>query len=330
MIEVRPGAISANVASLVDRLAMPVMGVVKANGYGHGALVAARAMLDGGATWLGVVDIAEARALRDAGIRAPILAWLHAADADFGAAAEARIDVGVSSVRQLEAAARAGAIVHAKVDTGLGRNGVPFREWDAFVERAEELVADGLTVRGIFSHIAGSGAAFDGGQIERYRSALERASALGASVRHLGASAASLFLPASRFDLARIGIAAYGIHPEANAPGAPADGSDARALGLVPAMRMAATAHAGVVDVGFRDGLLPAIGAPVLVAGRVRRVATMAPDSLTLDEPCDGEAVLFGDPAAGEPSVDAWARAAGTIGYEVVTRMASRAPRSIA
>lgn len=330
MIEVRPAAIAANVARMHEVTETPVLGVVKANGYGHGAVVAAQAMLDGGATWLGVVDVAEALSLRASGIDAPVLAWLHSADADFAAAADAGVDVGVSSAAQLEAAAAAGATVHIKVDTGLGRNGVPFWQWRQVVEVAESLVADGLRVRGIFSHIAGSGAESDLAQVARFEEALRVAEPLGATVRHLGASAAALTFEATRHDLVRVGIAAYGIHPEANAPGSPGGGLPAARLGLLPAMRVRAAARAGVVDLGYRDGLLPSIGAPVLVDGVTTRVTSMDATTLTLDARRSGDAVLFGDPADGEPSVDDWADAAGTIGYEVVTRMPARGARSIA
>ena len=79
-VEVSTAAIAANVAALAARVGVPVCGVVKADGYGHGALRSARAMLEGGAAMLGVVDLAEALALRRAGIDAPVLAWLHAAE----------------------------------------------------------------------------------------------------------------------------------------------------------------------------------------------------------------------------------------------------------
>lgn len=90
-----------------------VMAVVKANGYGHGAVEVARAALSAGATWLGVADVDEAVVLREAGLTAPILAWLHDADPHFDVALRYGIDVGVSSVAQLEAAAAAAAVVGA-------------------------------------------------------------------------------------------------------------------------------------------------------------------------------------------------------------------------
>ena len=101
-------AIARNVRTIAERVApAEVMAVVKANAYGHGAVEAARAALAGGATRLGVADLDEAFELREAGIDAPILAWLHDPDADFAAAVAADVEIGVSSLDQLERAAAA-------------------------------------------------------------------------------------------------------------------------------------------------------------------------------------------------------------------------------
>ena len=134
-------AITGNVAHLRACIGTPhTMAVVKANGYGHGAFEAAKAALAGGADWLGVADIDEALALRRDGIDAPLLAWLHEPGADFSRAVTASIDVGVSSLDQLEAVARAAtngsARVQVKLETGLSRNGVGESEWAVFFREA--------------------------------------------------------------------------------------------------------------------------------------------------------------------------------------------------
>ncbi|MFC7432333.1 MULTISPECIES: alanine racemase [unclassified Agrococcus] len=320
MRHVDASAIAENVATIAGGIDAAVCGVVKADGYGHGAVVAANAMLEGGAAWLGVVDVAEALALRGAGIDAPILAWLHAAEPDLAAAVAARVDVGVSSIGQLERAAAVGATVHVKVDTGLGRNGVPLGEWQAVVERAAALQAQGaLRVRGIFSHLAGASAESDAAQLAAFADACAAAAVLEPEVRHLANSSATLGIPGAAHDMVRVGIAAYGIHPD----GDDAAGSAATAAGLRPAMRVTGSARSGVLDLGARDGLLPAPGAPVLVDDRVVAVVEVGARSTTLSQPVSGDAVLWGDPARGEPTAVAWALAAGTIGYEVVTRMAA-------
>lgn len=151
-------AISANVErlrALAD--GSPAIAVVKADGYGHGMLEVARAALEGGAQSLGVADLSEALALRQAGVTAPVLAWLHAPDEDFRTAAEAGIDLGLSTIEQLQAAGATDAspTVHLKVDTGLSRNGAVPAAWPEFFGRAAELQRRGrLRVAGLFSHLA--------------------------------------------------------------------------------------------------------------------------------------------------------------------------------
>ncbi len=110
-------AIRANVAAIAAQVAPArTMVVVKADAYGHGAVPAARAAVAGGAAWLGVADIDEALALRAAGLDAPILAWLHDPDAQFGPAIEHEVDLGVSSLAQLQAIADAAASVSRRAD----------------------------------------------------------------------------------------------------------------------------------------------------------------------------------------------------------------------
>ncbi|WP_072312751.1 tRNA (adenosine(37)-N6)-threonylcarbamoyltransferase complex ATPase subunit type 1 TsaE [Agrococcus sp. Marseille-P2731] len=317
-IDIDSAAIAANVRTLAARFGVPVCGVVKADGYGHGMVRAAEAMLDGGAAMLGVVDLAEALSLRRAGIDAPVLAWLHGARTDFSLAAAHDIEVAVSSLAQLEAAAGAGAPVHLKLDTGLGRNGVARGDRAAVLARAIELARAGARIRGIMSHLAGTSREADLAQLADFAAALVEAAPIGALTRHLANSQGALALPEARFDMVRLGMAAYGIDPDG--PGA-GDGSAAAALGLVPAMRVAARFTSGIAAIGLDDGLLPAPGAPVLVAGEAARVVAIEAGRLRIEPPRSGDGVLWGDPAEGEPSADAWALAAGTIGYETVTRM---------
>lgn len=317
-IEIDSAAIAANVRVLAERVGVPVCGVVKADGYGHGALTAARAMLDGGAAMLGVVDLAEALALRQAGIDAPVLSWLHAADVDFAAAARHDVTVAVSSIAQLEAAVAAGATIHLKLDTGLGRNGIARGERGAALARATELARGGARIRGIMSHLAGTSREADLAQLADFRAALEEAAGLELDVRHLANSQGALALPEARFDMVRVGMAAYGIDPDGPGTG---DGARAAELGLRAAMRVRVDLADGVGQAGLDHGLLPALGAPVVVAGVRATLTAIGSTSLRVEPPLRGEAVLWGEPSRGEPSADAWALAAGTIGYEITTRM---------
>ena len=356
-------AIRDNVATLVRQVApASAMAVVKADAYGHGAVPVARAALAGGARWLGVADLAEAVALRDAGIDAPILAWLHDPDAAFETAIERDVDLGVSSIEQLAAIAEAAASVgrraraHLKIDTGLSRNGVAPEAWKDAVATAARLQAEGLVeVRGVFSHLANTSAKEDAAQLAAFEAALAAASAAGLDpeVRHIASTAGALRLPESRYDLVRLGIGCYGIPPFG-------DGTTAADLGLRPAMTLrgrvaaarridagtgASYGHAwraerattlALVPLGYADGVpRQASGrAEVWLAGARRPVVgRIAMDQFLVDVGDDevavgDEVVLFGDPATGAPSADDWGDAADTIGYEIVTRIGPRVPRN--
>ena len=343
------GAIARNVELLKATVdGMPSMVVVKANGYGHGAIESARAALAGGADWLGVVDLAEAMELREAGIDAPVLAWLHDTHAEFGGAIGAAIDIGVSQLEQLEQVAAAGrANVHLKVDTGLGRNGAAPADWAEYFARAAELQRTGrIAVRGLWSHLAG---ADDDVQVESFTAALAAASSVGLDPEfvHLAASSAALGLPRARFGMVRFGIAAYGLAPT----GDPVSTTPAMTLSgsVVSAKRVAAgtgvsyghdyvTAREttlALVPLGYADGIpRHASGrAPVSINGTTYRIAgRVAMDQFVVDVGDDAvsvgdRAVLFGDPSIGVPSADDWAAASGTINYEIVTRIGPRVTR---
>jgi alanine racemase len=352
------GAIRSNVAVLKSAIGpAALMVVVKAEGYGHGALESARAAVEAGADWLGVVDISEAIALRNAGVEAPILTWLHGEEADFEAAVAAGIDLGISTADQLErAAATSGtAFVQLKFDTGLSRNGIEQRDAAGLIERAARLEREGrLVVRGLFSHLANAGADEDLVQVERFTAALGLAEAAGLrpEIRHLASTAGALRVPDARFDLVRLGIGVYGLSPF--------EGSSSADLGLRPVMELSAEivsvkrvragsgvsygythrttgdANLALVPLGYADGIPRAASstAPVSINGRTYRISgRVAMDQFVVDLGDDSasagdRAILFGDPANGVPSADDWAAAAGTINYEIVTRIGPRVTRT--
>ncbi len=350
-------AITDNVRAIGRVTATPVIAVMKANGYGHGAVEVARAALAGGATRIGVADIAEALELRNAGITAPIMAWLHAPGQRFDVAAAARIELGISTFEQLEAAAATqepDVAVHLKIDTGLSRNGIPHKEWARVFAEAARLERIGkIRVESLFSHLSGTSRAEDYAQ----RAVFEEATAIAHDAgvqpcfRHLAATHAALNYPELRLDAVRVGIGIYGLSPAADTP--------ATSFGLRPAMTLRAgianvkrvAAGEGVsygfdyraprettlalIPLGYADGVpRQASGAgPVVINGKRYSVAgRIAMDQIIVDVGDDtvalgDEAVLFGDPAAGAPSADEWADAAGTINYEIVTRIGHRVPR---
>ncbi|MFZ3452587.1 alanine racemase [Arthrobacter sp. 7Tela_A1] len=360
-------AIRHNVRHLAE-IARParLMAVVKADAYGHGALDIARAALEAGAGWLGVAHISEALALRTGGVSAPLLAWLHTADSDFAAAVAANIDIGVSgweleavvaAARELEVPAR----VHLKIDTGLGRNGCPEDLWETFVGRALAYQEDGLLrVVGIFSHLAVADEPHreeTDVQLQKFRDAVAVAEDAGVDheVRHIANTPAVLSRPDSHFDLVRVGLGMYGLSPFA--------GQSAAELGLRPAMTLKTTianckavpAGQGVsyglhyqtaepttlalVPLGYADGIPRiATGGPVMVDGEVFPVVgRIAMDQMVIDLGRTGiagtpasfigkEAILFG--GEGAPGVEEWAQAAGSINYEIITRISGRVTRS--
>ncbi|QEO09278.1 alanine racemase [Protaetiibacter larvae] len=348
-------ALAGNVEALGRRVApAAVMVVVKADAYGHGMLPVAQGVVDAGADWLGVADLAEALALREAGIRTPVLAWLHGSPADFAAAAEADVDVAVSSAAQLEAAAAVGAAVHLKLDTGLSRNGVAPGDAEAVFARAATLEGAGaVRVRGIMSHLSGASRADDAVQRDTFATLVAAAEAAGLrpEVRHLAASLAALTSPDARFDLVRLGIAIYGVAPDASL--------DLAALGVRPVMELATQVAAvrrvpagtgvsygyvhrtggettlALVPLGYADGIPRHASdrAEVSIGGvRYPQVGRIAMDQFVVDVgdarvAVGDEVVVWGDPATGAPSAGEWADAAGTIGYEIVTRVGPRVRR---
>jgi len=372
-----------------------LMAVVKADAYGHGIVPVAQAALEAGATWLGTAQASEALKLRQAGItpsQAHILTWLHAPGVPYGELIEADIDVSAAATWALDEiaeAARQGrkkARVHAKVDTGLGRNGVMPHDLPEFAALAAKYEAEGLLeLVGVWSHLAYAdeiGHPTVARQLEIFDLDISvlREAGLNPTVRHIANSAATLLNPEMHYDLVRPGLAIYGYSPVPTVK-KPSE------FGLTPAMTLEADlatvkhvgAHTGVsyshqyhtteatqlgiVPLGYADGIPrhasgsnasehPHPGAPVQVGDEAHhRVKTIAGrvcmDQFVLDLGSDAteqpgdKVILFGasdgvlDPESGErladagtlPNAEDWARAAGTISYEIFTRLGQRIPR---
>ena len=360
-------AITSNVAALKGRAgSAEVMAVVKADAYGHGLVPSARAAVRGGATWLGVAQLPEAVELKQAGLDVPVLSWLHVPGQDFAEALALGVDLGVSTQWALDQVlAAAGATgrtarVHLKVDTGLGRNGAWGTDLDAILAGAARAQSEGaLEVVGIFSHFAYADAPDHPtvrAQQQRFGEVLDHAARAGIRphVRHLANSAATLTNPSAHYDLVRPGVSVYGLSPVPDL-GSPED------FGLREAMRLLARLSSvkdcpagqgisyghtyttttdtrlGLVPMGYSDGIprhASGVG-PVQVGGRRHTIAgRVCMDQVVLDlgpgstAVAGDEAVLFGVGAEGEPTAQDWARAIGTINYEIVTRVGSRVPRA--
>ncbi len=362
--EIDLDAVRANVRTLAD-LARPaaLMAVVKADGYGHGAVPVARAALDAGASWLGVALVEEGAELRAAGIDAPVLV-LSEPPPD---AAPAVVALGLTPVvytpAGIEALAKAVADsgaqplpVHLKVDTGMHRVGCTVDEALALAEsisaRAE------LRLEGVLTHLAVADEPdnpYTGEQLDRFDGALDalRAAGVRFDLVHAANSAGLLaFGDRARFDLVRSGIAVYGVPP------APAL---ADRVVLRPAMALKArVSHVkrlpagarlsyglrysmprdgtvATVPVGYADGVpraLSSTGGEVLVAGARRPIAgTVTMDQLMIDvgdAPVEvgDEVALLGRDGDAEITADDWAGRLGTVGYEIVCGIGGRVPRT--
>lgn len=346
-IEISLSAIKANYLAIKQKLeGKKVVAVVKANAYGHGMHEVAAALEEIGVDLLATADLNEALELRAAGIKSRLMCWLVLPDDDFSAALEQGIEVGVSNFEVL-AAVPDELPIHIKVDTGLGRNGFVKADW----ERAFELAAK-KNVVGIFSHLANTNYQEDLKQRANFDAACEIAKTKGLTGfdRHLSASEASLGHPDFDYEMVRVGILLYGLNPNHEKPVTEFD--------LVPAMRVSAKvagfkrvlAGQGVsygyryvaeratnlvlVPFGYAEGM-PRIseGHEVVIQGkRFPVVGRVAMDQFVVDVSDNEfslgtEVVIFGDPARGEPCVQEVAESAGTVNYEIVTRIGGRANR---
>lgn len=359
-LEIDLGAIRHNVRQLAATTGVRVCAVVKADGYGHGSVEVARAAVEGGASWLAVALVEEGLALRDAGIDAPVLLLSEppvAAIPELLAAELTPTAYREPFLAVLDAAGhgRGRAVaVHLKVDSGMGRVGVPIDEWPARVRQVS--ASRGLEVQGIFTHLARAdepGVRTTEQQLAAFDRALSVASKVGIDpeLAHTANTAGSLLFPASRRDMVRPGIGVYGLSPALDVSAAD--------HGLVPALRLisevsfAKRVAAGTpvsyghrwrapddgwvatVPIGYADGVPRALTnrAQVLVQGRRRpMVGTVTMDQVLVwcddDEPVVGEeVVLLGEQGEECVLVEEWAEAADTITYEIVTQLTARLPR---
>jgi alanine racemase len=329
--------------------------VVKADAYGHGAVEVARSALEAGAAFLGVATLDEAVELRRAGIAAPILLLGYTAveDAEPAVAHDLAVTVfDLDLVRALGAAARRTgrrARIHLKVDTGMGRIGVPPDAAGAFARAAAAL--PGIALEGCFTHFATADepdTAAARAQLEAFHAALRGldAASVAPGLRHAANSAALLALPDARLDLVRPGIALYGIPPAPHLAGAAALRrvmrlrSRVAQVKRVPAGTPVGYGHTyraprettiATVPAGYADGyarLLSGRG-EVAVAGRLCPLAgRISMDQCTVDA---GDAPvrvgdlveLWGDAIP----VEEVAARAETIAYEMLAGVCRRVPR---
>ncbi|WP_372728713.1 alanine racemase [Nocardioides sp.] len=353
-------AVAANTQVFAARAGGALMAVVKADGFGHGAVAVARTALSHGASWLGVTSLDEAAELRAAGLAAPLLSWLNPVDADFGAAAAAGIDLAVPGLEHLAAVAgartRAAAPtrVHLHLDTGMARDGASPSQWPALCRAARRAEQQGLLrVVGVMGHLGCADRPDDPcnrlGR-ERFRWALGAARAVGLrpEVRHLAATSATLLDPLSHHTMSRVGAGLVGIDPTGTTPLSPAltltapvvsvrEVRGGTPVGYGHAAVTVGRTHLALVALGYADGLPRAASdrAEVLVQGRRRPViGRISMDQVVIDVGDDpvapGEVVtVFGPGGLGEPTVADWARWAETLEHEIVTGVGARVRRTV-
>ena len=327
-----------NLETLIHAVAPSrLMAVVKSDGYGHGLLALAHVAESAGITDLGALDLETALALRAGGIseQVSVFAWLYTPQDDIAAAVAAGIDIGVSNISELKAIATAGAAsparIHLKIDTGLHRNGADEQEWPGLIAAARAAEEAGaVRITGAWTHISEASAEEDSAAIARFVSAVSVAEALGAEfeVRHLAASAAGYARPDSRFDLVRMGAFTLGISP--------GGGITADELGLEPVMTLQSRVERitedhgtllGLVPMGSGDGILSECAGrmSVAIAGHRYPISSVTLDGMSVEvdqNVAPGDTVtLFGPGAHGEPTLQEWADALGTIGEEIVVRL---------
>lgn len=361
--EVSLDAVRTNVETL-RRLVAPaeVCAVVKADGYGHGAVPVAQAALEAGATWLAVAQVPEAAALRQFGITAPVLLLSELRPSQLDEALDADVAVTVYSPELVAAlaqrvTARGGRSwpVHLKVDTGMHRVGVAPAEAVALAKTVEAHPA--LSLEAVWTHCATADEPddpFTTLQLERYEAVLAEMAAAGVEVpmRHAANSAAAIAHPASRYDLVRCGIAIYGIPPSPAMAGAMALEQAVHLATEVSFVKPVAAGEGisyglrhhlerdtiiGTLPIGYADGVPRRLGLDhqdVLIGGRRHPiVGAVTMDQLMVDLGPDSvvrpgeEAVLLGAQGDERITPDEWAVRLDTISYEVVCAIGARVER---
>lgn len=331
--------------------------VVKADGYGHGAVEVARLALQEGADYLAVALLSEAIELRQAGVTAPLLILGYTPPEQAQLLVAYQITQTVYSEEMVRALSRAAtnsgklARVHLKIDTGMGRIGVQPEDAVAFARLVKG--CPGLELEGVFSHLAAADSqdkSYVRRQYALFTTALRAIEEAGMAVplRHIANSAAILDLPDMQLDMVRPGIILYGLLPSAEV---------SPSFALEPAMKLktrishskavpAGTAISygctfvtdkpsviATLPVGYADGWtrLMAGKASVLVNGRrAPLVGRVCMDQCMIDVTdipaagCGDEVLLFGGT---ELPVDEVARHMGTINYEIVCMVSKRVPR---
>lgn len=367
-LEINLKNVTENVSALKKCISDKVqfMAVVKANGYGHGLTEATKAAIAGGVNWLGVVNIGEAATLRKNDIKAPILVLGFVGPDDLMFASENGITCAVYSKEYAEQIAKidfAGELrVHLKIETGLNRLGMEAGEVRSVVKILQ--ANPKIIIDGIYSHLAAAEEGFEdftNNQMAVLKEMIEDLKKDGIDFKycHIGASAASLVFPDEAFNLARFGVAIYGLWPSKETKDAVGDKITLRpAMSYKTKIIQIKNIKAGekigygctyevkepmtmaVIPIGYYDGIdrrfsSSELGGEVLIsakrcpfAGRIAmNMAMVDVTAISGSIKTGDEVVLIGNQGSEEITVDEWAQKLGTINYEIVSRMPAHLKR---
>ena len=360
--EIDLGAISRNVATLkgLTKPGTLFMAVVKADGYGHGAVPVANAALAAGADRLGVATIAEALELRAAGIAAPLQLLSEPPEASVSQVIENDLIPTVTTRSFAGALGRAAtsagttARYHLKIDTGMNRIGVRAEEAPQFSAMLAEF--SGLELEGTFTHFATADVPGDWDvtrQLQRFREALEgmRTERVDPGIVHAANSPATILVPDSHFDMVRCGIAIYGLHPAATtydkielaaAMSVKARVTLVKRIGMGEGVSYGLTWQAATqtdiatLPLGYADGVHRVLSNQMQVLGsgkRLSQVGRVCMDQFMVEVPrgvqlAQGdEVVLVGEQGSERITMDQIAELAGTINYEMACAFGMRLER---
>ena len=352
-------ALAHNLRGIRAHVGVPVMGIVKANAYGHGLVPVALHLQAQGIEQLGVAFLEEGVALRQAGITIPILVLGGIFGPQVARFIAQDLEITVSSLdklRQVEAAAQAlgrKAVIHLKIDTGMERIGVHSYSAAPFIEAA--VASRWCVLKGIYSHLACADdpqSPMTALQLQRFLDACAHFERIGAPMplRHLANSGGVLHFPETHLDMVRPGILLYGVQP---------DPASLRAVDVRPALSLVsqvvyfkvvkagnpvsygatwaplADTRVVTIPIGYGDGYPRALSSRGEVLIRGRRypiVGRICMDQFMVDLGRDSawnedEVVLIGTQCEASITVESVAQLAGTISYEILTGLNQRIPR---
>ncbi|MFH1848090.1 MAG: alanine racemase [Candidatus Omnitrophota bacterium] len=359
--EISLDAIKYNLLQIKESLSgdVKVMAVVKANAYGHGIVEVSRALNSSGVDYLGVASIDEAAVLRRNNIKCPILVLGSALPGEIEAALKYEITLTACNTELLEALDKEArrkktrAVVHVKIDTGMGRIGVWHEEAAEFIRSAAKY--KNINLEGAYTHfaIAGRDKFFTGYQMESFNKVIDdlKISGIDLKFRHAANSIATIGIKKTHLNMVRPGIVIYGMYPKK---------SFSKIINLMPALSLKTrvvylkcvpsgrsisygrtfitekSTKIATIPIGYADGYGRILSnkAEVLIRGqRARVIGKVTMDQTMLDVGnikdirLGDEVVLIGKQAQDEIRTEELAKLCGTIPYEIVCSIGSRVPR---